>query len=198
LWLAQFASCRSLGARLPACKPAAGAIVLAMRRILAVIGSIVFFVIAPGTVAGLVPYWISRWQIHSSFFDVEALRFAGAAFILVGTFLLLDSFARFALEGLGTPAPIAPTKHLVVSGLYRYVRNPMYVGVVGAIIGQALVFGNIDLVIYAAVIWLLFHLFVLIYEEPTLKGTYGSEYDRFRAHVPRWIPRLSPWHPEAV
>ena len=169
-----------------------------MRRIPAILGSIVFFIIAPCTVAGLVPYWISRWQMHPSFFDVEALRFVGAGFVLVGLFLLLDSFARFALEGLGTPAPIAPTKHLVVTGLYRYVRNPMYVGVVSAIVGQALLFGNIDLLIYGAVIWLAFHLFVLIYEEPTLKDTFGSEYDRFRAHVPRWIPRLRPWHPDAA
>lgn len=164
-----------------------------MRRPLAVIGSIIFFAVAPSTVAGLMPYWISRWVSRPAFFGVEASRYTGAALILVGLFLVLDSFARFALEGLGTPAPIAPTKHLVVSGLYRYVRNPIYVGVVAAILGQGLVFANVELLIYAFVIWLLFHLFVRLYEEPTLKDSFGAEFDEFRRNVPRWIPRLTPW-----
>ena len=106
---------------------------------------------------------------------------------------LLDSFARFALEGLGTPAPIAPPRNLVVSGLYRHVRNPIYVAVVAVILGQAVLFADWRLLGYGALIWLAFHTFVLAYEEPTLRQSYGAEYESYRANVPRWLPRLTPW-----
>jgi protein-S-isoprenylcysteine O-methyltransferase Ste14 len=106
---------------------------------------------------------------------------------------VLDSFARFASQGLGAPAPVIPTRHLVVTGLYRYVRNPMYVAVVSAILGQGLILGNISLLEYGALVWLPFHLFVLVYEEPTLRASFGKEYEAFCAAIPRWIPRLSPW-----
>ncbi|MBZ5624476.1 MAG: isoprenylcysteine carboxylmethyltransferase family protein, partial [Acidobacteriia bacterium] len=99
----------------------------------------------------------------------------------------------------GTPAPVFPTRHLVVTGLYRYVRNPMYVAVVSAILGQGLIFGNVTLLEYGGLVWLFFHLFVLAYEEPTLESSFGSEYKSFCAEVPRWIPRFTPWrsHPGA-
>src|SRR4051812_6049705 len=113
-----------------------------MRRIAAIVGSIVFFFIAPFTIAGIVPWWISRWQVGAPEFAVPLVQALGAALALAGTFMLIDSFARFALKGLGTPAPVFPTKHLVVDGLYRYVRNPMYVGVVSAILGQAMMFAS--------------------------------------------------------
>jgi protein-S-isoprenylcysteine O-methyltransferase Ste14 len=100
---------------------------------------------------------------------------------------------RFAFQGVGTPAPIFPTQHLVVKGFYRYVRNPMYVAVVWVILGQALFLGNIHVLAYAIFVWLAFHSFVLIYEEPTLRKSFGAEYETFCAHVPRWIPRLSRW-----
>ena len=102
---------------------------------------------------------------------------------------ILHSFARFALEGRGTPAPVAPTETLVVSGQYRYVRNPMYVAVVGTVVGQALLFGSLPLVWYALALWVLFHAFVLAYEEPTLARTYGASYARYRTAVNRWLPR---------
>ena len=121
-------------------------------------------------------------------------RVIGILFILASLPVLLDSFARFALQGLGTPAPAFPTRHLVVTGLYRYVRNPMYVAVLGLIAGQALLFGNGDLLLYAAVVWLAFQLFVLLYEEPVLRRTYAAEYEEFCRNVPRWIPRLSAWN----
>lgn len=120
-------------------------------------------------------------------------RVLGVILIALGAAGVLDSFARFAMEGLGTPAPVAPTRTLVVTGLYRYVRNPMYVAVVSAIVGQALLFGSIALLCYGAFIWLLFHLFVTSYEEPALGKSFGREYELFCAHVPRWIPRLSAW-----
>jgi len=105
----------------------------------------------------------------------------------------VDSFARFAIHGLGTPAPVAPPQKLVVTGLYRYVRNPMYVSVVAIILGQALLFGDWRLVVYGAVFWLACHAFVLVYEEPTLRRKFGAQYEGFCANVPRWIPRLTPW-----
>lgn len=164
-----------------------------MRRIFAIIGSALFFVIAPCTVAGLVPWWISRWQVRPPFFGLFSSRIAGVVLLIAGLPMLLDSFARFAIEGLGTPAPVFPTRHLVVTGWYRYVRNPMYVAVVSIIVGQALLFGSITLLEYGALVWLFFHLFVLAYEEPTMRATFGEEYRLYCANVPRWIPRLSPW-----
>ena len=117
----------------------------------------------------------------------------GVLVIAVSILALLESFARFALQGLGTPAPILPTRNLVVNGLYRYVRNPMYLAVVLVILGQAMILGNVSLLVYGALVWLIFHVFVLAYEEPTLRRTFGPEYDAFCANVPRWIPRLRPW-----
>ena len=164
-----------------------------LRKVLAIIGSALFLVVAPGFVAGLVPWWISHWHLRPPFFGLSLFRFAGGLLIAVGAIGLVDSFVRFAVQGLGTPAPVFPTRHLVVTGLYRYVRNPMYVGVASAIFGQALVLGNVTLLEYGGVVWLLFHIFVLAYEEPTLRASFGSEYTDFCAAVPRWIPRLTPW-----
>src|SRR5579859_1115053 len=164
-----------------------------MRRVLAVLGSAFFLAIAPGTVAGLVPWWISHWRMQSPLLGFFPVRIVGALLIAAGLPVLLDSFARFALKGLGTPAPVFPTRHLVVSGLYRYVRNPMYVAVVSLIFGQGLLLGNVHVLEYGFLIWLAFHLFVLLYEEPTLRATFGSEYENFCVNVPRWIPRFRPW-----
>jgi len=164
-----------------------------MRRGFALVGTALFLVLAPGCVAGLVPWWISRWQFRTPFAGYGPLRAIGAVLIAAGTYVVLDSFARFALQGLGTPAPIFPTRHLVVKGFYRYVRNPMYVAVVAVILGQAVLFGDIGVFEYAVVAWLVAHLFVLTYEEPTLRKTFGAEYESFRENVPRWMPRLTPW-----
>jgi protein-S-isoprenylcysteine O-methyltransferase Ste14 len=167
------------------------------RKILAVIGSVVFLLIAPMTVVGLIPYWITRWQMESSFGSFTFVRVTGVLLIVVGVSVLLDSFARFAIQGLGTPAPVFPTRHLVVQGLYRYVRNPMYVALLLAVTGQALLFGSPHLLEYGAIVWLFTHLFVVGYEEPKLGSTFGNEYKAFCARVPRWIPRLRPWEDSA-
>ncbi len=164
-----------------------------MRKVLAIIGSAVFLVIAPGFVAGLMPWWISHWRVEAPFFGLPLFRVVGGLLIMLGAIGLLDSFARFALRGVGTPAPVFPTRHLVVSGLYRYVRNPMYIAVVITILGQGLILGNVTLLEYGGLVWVLFHMFVLVYEEPTLKASFGSEYKHFCAGVPRWIPRFTPW-----
>jgi protein-S-isoprenylcysteine O-methyltransferase Ste14 len=152
----------------------------------------VFLCLGPGTVAGLIPFWISHWQFEPAFFSLEPVRWFGVLLIALAAPVLLESFARFALEGLGTPAPILPTKHLVVRGFYRYVRNPMYVAVVSIIVGQALLLGNGSLLVYAAVVLAGFLGFVLSYEEPKLRKTYGPEYEAYCARVPRWIPRIMP------
>jgi len=165
-----------------------------LQRTTAVLGSALFFVAAPCVVAGLIPWWLSR-ELWPPFLSLELTRAVGAVLIVAGLPGILDSFARFAREGLGTPAPIAPTRHLVVSGLYRYVRNPMYVGVVAVIAGQAILFADWRVLLYAALIWLACHLFVVAYEEPTLSRTFGAEYEAFRAHVPRWILQPKPWRP---
>src|SRR5262249_3859812 len=99
-------------------------------------------------------------------------------------------FARFALQGRGTPAPVLPTEHLVITGPNRYVRNPIYLALVSIVLGQGLVVGNTTVLIYGAVLWLSFHVFVLAYEEPTLRGTFGAQYDAYCANVPRWLPQL--------
>ena len=168
-----------------------------IRRVLAIVGSSAFLVLAPGFVAGMVPWWISHWRVETALVGLPVVRLAGGALLALGVAGLLDSFGRFAIQGIGTPAPVFPTRHLVVTGLYRYVRNPMYVAVVSAILGQGLILGNIQLLEYGAVVWVLFHLFVLVYEEPNLRATFGSEYTTFCAEVPRWIPRFTPWsrHP---
>jgi protein-S-isoprenylcysteine O-methyltransferase Ste14 len=164
-----------------------------IRKVLAVVGSGVFLVVAPGFVAGLVPFWISSWRFEIPFFGIPLFRLAGGVLIALGVIGLLDSFVRFAIQGVGTPAPVFPTRHLVVTGLYRYVRNPMYVAVVSTILGQGLILGSARLIEYGGFVWLLFHFFVLVYEEPTLRASFGSEYNRFCNEVPRWIPRFTPW-----
>lgn len=158
------------------------------RRILALAGSFAFLLIAPGTVAGVVPWLITHWRWKAG--HSGALAGAGVAFIVFGLTPLVESFARFAWKGLGTPAPVAPTRHLVVSGFYRYARNPMYLGVVAIVTGEALLFADVDLLIYALAAWLTMHAFVVFYEEPKLGRTFGAEYTAFCAQVPRWLPRL--------
>jgi protein-S-isoprenylcysteine O-methyltransferase Ste14 len=107
--------------------------------------------------------------------------------------VLVQAFVRFVSEGSGTPAPVAPTRELVVGGLYRYVRNPMYVAVGATIVGQALLLGRPGLLVYAALFWLTVAAFVHGYEEPTLSDRYGEEYAAYRRGVPAWWPRLRPW-----
>jgi protein-S-isoprenylcysteine O-methyltransferase Ste14 len=160
-------------------------------KLRAILGTLAFLAM-PGFVAGLVPWLLCSWVMRPPFFGVGAIRIVAALAIVVGAAVLLDSFRRFALEGLGTPAPIAPTEHLVVRGFYRYVRNPMYVAVILTILGQALFFGSRAVLVYAVVVWLVTLVFVISYEEPTLRERYGTEYEQYCSSVPRWLPRLLP------
>jgi protein-S-isoprenylcysteine O-methyltransferase Ste14 len=158
-------------------------------RLTAAFGSLVFLVVAPGVVAGLIPWWLTRWEVEEPFPFWAPLRVVGAVLVAVGVLALLDSFRRFVVEGLGTPAPVAPTEELVVSGLYRYVRNPMYVAVAATIFGQALVLGQLVLFAYGAAFVAVVAAFVRWYEEPTLARTYGEQYEAYRRSVPGWLPR---------
>lgn len=157
------------------------------------LGSVLFFVVVPGTVAGWIPFRLSGWRLRPSVLPVPGLRAVGAALIAAGVGSLVDSFLRFALVGRGTPAPVAPTERLVLSGQYRYVRNPMYVAVVAIICGQGLLLGSTHLLLYGAAVWLVTHTFVLLYEEPRLTSQFGAEYEQYRRHVRRWWPRSRPW-----
>lgn len=165
-----------------------------MRLRNAVLGTIVFFA-APAIVAGVVPLSISGGRLPEPFPGYGLMLVAGAALIIAGLAGLIVAFAQFAIEGRGTPAPVAPTSSLVVRGLYRYVRNPMYVAVLAIILGQALIFANVRVLLYGAVIFAAVHTFVVLYEEPTLRSTHGAAYEAYAHAVRRWIPRVTPWHP---
>ena len=148
-----------------------------MRVFSAIAGSALFLVVAPGVVAGVVP-WLLTEHYRQPLAATPGLLAAGSILMVGAAAVLLHAFAHFALEGLGTPAPVAPTQKLVVGGAYRHVRNPMYVAVLSIILGQALLFSS----------WA-----VAIYEEPALTSRYGAEYEAYRRAVPGWLPRLTPW-----
>lgn len=162
----------------------------------AIIGSVIFFILVPVVVAWAIPWYliIGGW-ISPPILGLTFIPWIGWVLIALGVAVLIDCFTRFAIKGLGTPAPIAPTQRLVVDGAYRYVRNPMCVAVVTIIFGQALVYGCHWVLLYTAGVWLATHLFVLYYEEPTLKRQFPDDYADYFANVPRWIPRTSPWRP---
>jgi protein-S-isoprenylcysteine O-methyltransferase Ste14 len=169
-----------------------------VRKSWAAVGSLIFLVVEPGTVAGLGPWLVTRWVVRASPLASLPLQVLGAVLVLVGAAALLHAFGRFVLEGLGTPAPVAPPERLVVGGLYRYVRNPMYVAVLATIIGQALLLWQPVLLLYAAVVAGLMATFVYGYEEPALRQRFGAEYEVYRRAVPAWVPRLRAWHPDGV
>jgi protein-S-isoprenylcysteine O-methyltransferase Ste14 len=163
-----------------------------MHRAAAVVGSVLFLVV-PGTLVVLIPLEISGWRVAPPLVGFVGFRVLGALLMAAGLPVLLDSFARFALEGRGTPAPIAPPERLVVTGLYRHVRNPIYLAVTSLIVGQGLFFGDVRLLEYGLGLWAYFHFWVLAIEEPGLRVQFGAEYRDFCAQVRRWIPRLKPW-----
>lgn len=165
-----------------------------MQKSKAAIVSAGFFVVAPGTVVGLIPWLITRWRFRTPLPGWAAARVVGAVLVAAGLVPPASAFAEFVKAG-GTPIPIAPTEHLVVTGFNRHVRNPMYVGLLLAILGQALLFGNLRLLAYAAAAWAAPAAFVRWYEEPTLARQFGAEYEAYRRAVPAWWPRWRPWTP---
>jgi protein-S-isoprenylcysteine O-methyltransferase Ste14 len=167
-----------------------------MRRPTAAVGSAVFFLLAPGVVAGLIPWlFTDGWQVREPLPYWAPMRVLGAILLVAGLIVVIQAFVRFVVEGFGTPAPVAAPERLVVGGVYRYVRNPMYVAVLAVIVGQALLLGQLDLLLYAAAIWLIAAAFVRWYEEPTLTRRFGADYEAYRRAVPAWWPRPRPWEP---
>lgn len=159
----------------------------------AALGTVLFLVVAPGVVAGLIPWVLTGWEPGDAFWTLDVVRVAGAALLAAGVAGLLEAFARFVREGRGTPAPVAPTERLVVGGLYRFVRNPMYLAVGATIVGQSLLLGRPVLLAYAGLFAVLVAAFVRCYEEPTLERRYGEQYAAYRRAVPGWWPRRTPW-----
>ena len=151
----------------------------------AAVGTLFFLLVAPDVVAGLVLWLLTGWHGTASAW----LQAVGWVVLSVGAAVLLEAFARFVIEGVGTPAPAAPTERLVVGGLYRYVRNPMYLAVAAVILGQAAVLGRWLLVAYTLVFGVIVWSFVHWYEEPTLNRQFGPAYEEYRATVPGWLPR---------
>jgi protein-S-isoprenylcysteine O-methyltransferase Ste14 len=149
--------------------------------------SFLFLLLAPGMVAGYIPLALLR---QGPQLETDILAYLAFPFWLLGGIILLWSFWNFLAQGRGTPAPIDPPRVLVAVGFYRYVRNPMYVGVLALVIGHFLWFGYWYLLIYAIVVFLAFHTFVIYYEEPTLKRIFGAAYEEYLKRVPRWIPKV--------
>lgn len=161
-----------------------------MRTGYAIAGSAVFFVVAPCMVAGLLPWWLTRWDgLTRSILPLGL----GTLAIVGGVAVLLHAFASFAMEGSGTPAPVAPTQTLVIGGVYRFVRNPMYLAVIAVVLGQVLLFGSSVLAVYCLIVTAAMVAFVQFFEEPTLVRRYGAAYETYRRNVPGWLPRLTPW-----
>jgi protein-S-isoprenylcysteine O-methyltransferase Ste14 len=159
-------------------------------RLRLALGSGLFFALAPATVAGLIPYLLTGGELGPPLGGTNTTRAVGGLLALAGWAVLVEAFVRFARVGLGTPAPIAPPSQLVISGFYRHVRNPMYVAVLAAILGEGLLWGRPALLLYGAGVGLLFHLFVTGYEEPHLLTQFGEQYAEYRRRVPRWLPKL--------
>jgi protein-S-isoprenylcysteine O-methyltransferase Ste14 len=158
---------------------------------------VVFFLVAPGVVGGLIPWWLTGWRAGRPVLSgpVLPLRLVGALLVVAGAGVLVLAFTRFVAEGAGTPAPVAPTEHLVIGGLYRHVRNPMYVAVLTVVVGQAVILGRLVLVSWAVLAGAAMVAFVRGYEEPALTRRYGDEYELYRRAVPGWWPRWRAWEP---
>ena len=154
----------------------------------AAVGSLLFLAVEPGAVAGLVPWLLTGWRIG-------VLDVAGAVVALAGLVVAIAAFAQFVREGRGTPAPVAPTRELVVGGMYRHVRNPMYLAVASMIAGQALIFRSVPVLVWLGVFLAAVVSFVTWHEEPTRRRTSGESFDRYRRAVPGSWPRMRPWRP---
>ncbi|MFF4362743.1 methyltransferase family protein [Streptomyces sp. NPDC001604] len=161
-----------------------------MRKTAAALGATLFLFLAPGTVVVLLPWWLTGWRAGDWWPPVRVL---GLLPLVAGAVVLLSAYVRFVVEGSGTPAPVAPPEHLVVGGLYRYVRNPMYVAVVAAIGGQGLLLARPVLFGYGACAAGAMWAFATWYEQPALTRRFGADYTRYRRAVPGWWPRMTPW-----
>ena len=167
-----------------------------MRQSTAAIGTVVYFAVAAGTFAVLVPWLVTGWHVHRPLPYWAVAQVIGVVLICAGLVPVVHAFVQFARAG-GTPMPLAPTRRLVVTGFHRYARNPIYLGSLLIFLGEALFFGSGRLLIYTAIGWLGVAAFVHWYEEPALARRFGAEFEAYRRAVPAWRPRLHPWTPEA-
>jgi protein-S-isoprenylcysteine O-methyltransferase Ste14 len=158
-----------------------------------IVVSVLFTVFGgPGFILVYIPWWMTHFQVPKEEPAWQVL--IAAVMIGPGLIPLFASMLRFITEGRGTLVPAVPTERLVVSGLYRYVRNPMYVGVLTTLAGETVLFAAHQMVNYLIVVLILVHLFVVLYEEPTLARRHPEDYPRYKRNVPRWLPRLKPWN----
>jgi protein-S-isoprenylcysteine O-methyltransferase Ste14 len=162
-----------------------------VKRRAAAIGSALFFLVGPGLEAGVGPWLLTGFERGADW--PAPLRVLGVVLIVAGLAVVVTAFVRFASEGLGTPAPVAPAARLVVGGPYRHVRNPMYVATAAVIVGEGLVLGQPVLLVAAVVYGGALALLVRLHEEPVMAERFGASYDAYRRAVPAWIPRLRPW-----
>ena len=163
----------------------------------AALGTAVFVLLVPASVVVLWPWLLTGWRFAPPLLGWRATRWLGGALLVLALPVFVAFILRFVVEGRGTPAPIAPTERLVVGGPFRWVRNPGYISVIALLVGQALLFGSAVLLACAALVAIGFHLFVVFYEEPTLRRQFGAEYENYCRRVRRWIPRLraARWQP---
>jgi|SRR6266536_1889872 len=166
-----------------------------MRRSTAAICSVLWFVAIGGTFGCLLPYLLNDWHFHRPLPYWGVARAVGALLICAGLVPVVHSFIEF-FKADGTPIPAASPPRLVVSGFYRYVRNPIYVGFLAIMVGETLLFGSSGLLVYTAVAWCIGAAAVRWYEEPILARKFGAEYQAYRRAVPAWLPRLHPWTPD--
>ena len=147
-----------------------------------------FTILQPGLVAGLIPLWITGFKINNMFDEVWQLHnYIGTIVFLIGLLIMLWCIISFAVKGQGTLSPADPTKRLVVAGLYKFSRNPMYVGVILILIGEAIFFQSVELLIYSIFVFITFYIFAKLVEEPRLRNDFGEEYKRYCKEVRRWI-----------
>lgn len=150
--------------------------------------TLLWSIFVPGTLTIFVPYLLLSSKIELSRAGSSNLRFVGLIPIAMGASIYLWCAWDFTFTGRGTPAPFDPPKEMVVRGSYRYVRNPMYVAALLALVGEAILFESAVILIYAAIVLSVFHLWVISYEEPTLRRKFGGSYEKYCSKVSRWIP----------
>lgn len=154
------------------------------------IGTILFTLLVPGSITVLIPYLLLNFQLHLIPVKLGNYRYLGLIPIILGLIAYLWTAWDFTFKGKGTPAPISAPKVLMVSGLYRYVRNPMYIGILMILLGEALFFKEVILLVYTCLMFLSFHRFVKYYEEHDLTRQFGAAYKLYCHAIPRWFPRF--------
>jgi protein-S-isoprenylcysteine O-methyltransferase Ste14 len=147
-----------------------------------------FTILQPGVVAGLLPYWILGSQFSETFKNsISFFQYIAIFIFTAGIAILFYCIGLFVVKGKGTLSPADPTKKLVVSGLYKFSRNPMYIGVILMLMGEAIFFSSSSLWIYSAIVFIAFHLFIIFHEEPRLNRVFGTEYHQYQKTVRRWL-----------